>query len=109
MSFVKSLPILRNLFWMFGGVVYKNKQARRYGYACAGHARRDAKIRADYVWTAASVGGECECKTLADSEQSNLVNEIPIDFLAHVSAAQENCPSSGKKPVIKTGTVGNGC
>lgn len=36
-------------FWMFGGVVYKNKQARRYGYACAGHARRDAKIRADYV------------------------------------------------------------
>lgn len=29
--------------------VYKNKQARRYGYACAGHARRDAKIRADYV------------------------------------------------------------
>lgn len=29
-------------FWMFGGVVYKNKQARRYGYACAGHAKRDA-------------------------------------------------------------------
>lgn len=34
-------------FWMFGGVVYKNKQARRYGYACAGHARRDVKIRTD--------------------------------------------------------------
>jgi len=32
------------------GVVYKNKQARRYGYACAGHARRDVKIRTDNRW-----------------------------------------------------------
>ncbi len=79
MPFVKSLPILRNLF------------------GCSAASYTKTNRPGDTVTHVQVMPG------------ATLKYE-PIMFdRRQVSAAQENCPSSGKKPVIKTGTVGNGC
>lgn len=72
MSFVKSLPILRNLF---GCSAASYTKTNRPGDTVT-HVQvmPGATLKYEpFCLTAASVGGECECKTLADSEQSNLV------------------------------------
>ncbi|EDS5954536.1 hypothetical protein GPM59_000244 [Salmonella enterica] len=72
MSFVKSLPILRNLF---GCSAASSTKTNRPGGGTVTHALvmpgatlKYELITDELCLTAASVGGECECKTLADSE-----------------------------------------
>ncbi len=70
MSFVESLPILPNFLDVRRRRIQK-QTGQRYGYACAGHASATLKyelITDELCLTAASVGGEYECKTMADSE-----------------------------------------
>lgn len=70
MSFVKSLPILRN-FLMFGGVVYKTNRpcdTVTHVQVMPGATLKYELITDELCLTAASVGGEYECKTMADSE-----------------------------------------
>ncbi|EDB7033513.1 hypothetical protein F9203_16705 [Salmonella enterica] len=63
MSFVKSLPILRNLF---GCSAASYTKTNRPGDTVT-HVQVMPGATLKYE-PAASVGGECECKTLADSE-----------------------------------------
>ncbi|MBZ3661139.1 hypothetical protein JT306_06520 [Salmonella enterica subsp. enterica serovar Kentucky] len=56
---------------MFGGVVYKNKQASdtvTHVQVMPGATLKYELITDELCLTAASVGGEYECKTMADSE-----------------------------------------
>lgn len=67
MSFVKSLPILRNLF---GCSAASYTKTNRPGDTVT-HVQvmpGATLIYEPIMLTAAGVGGECECKTLADSE-----------------------------------------
>ncbi|EBX6015615.1 hypothetical protein ACY12_000204 [Salmonella enterica subsp. enterica serovar Portland] len=75
MSFVKSLPILRNLFGCSAASYTKTNRPGdtvTHVQVMPGATLKYESITDELCLTAASVGGdvggECECKTLADSE-----------------------------------------
>lgn len=68
MSFVKSLPILRNLFGCSAASYTKGGGTVTHAQVMPGETLKYELITDELCLTAASVGGECKYKTLADSE-----------------------------------------